>query len=209
MRRIDSRRETQQHAAWAGVRAAVAIAWLGLMPTPGLAQNTGHLITAREFGRFEAALGREVVGDVYSGSVTGAYGAYRAIVEPNSSWRVMGWSLWRDRKGSDANGQPVDIEHRAIVLAAGPEFRTPIPLRQSWFGGFLGAGYARVHASHPEFVYSSQGFEKSGNGWALVAGFGLTMRRVIVQQHVVIIHGAMNTLQVNREYYPVMLGVRF
>ena len=205
MRRTDAWPSTR----WTGVAGVAAFACLMLVPTRPLAQSTAHLITARDFGRFEAALGRELVGDLYSGSVTGAYGAYRVIVEPNSSWRVMGWSLWRDRKGSDANGQAIDIEHRALVLGAGPEFRTPIPLRQSWFGGFLGAGYARVHASHPEFFHSSQGFQKSANGWALVGGFGLTIRRVIVQQHVVIIHGAHETLQVNREYYPIMLGVRF
>lgn len=183
--------------------------FVALAPAAASAQSTEHLLTRQNYGRFEAALGRELVGDVYSGSVTGVYGAYRAVLENNSGWRLMGWSLWRDRRSTDSNGQPVDIQHRSMVIGAGPELRIALPARRTWAVGFLGAGYARVYASHPEFYYSSQDFQKSGNGWAILGGFGVTLHRVVIQQHIVVIHGAMNTLQVNREYYPVMLGVRF
>jgi hypothetical protein len=185
---------------------AVACVCVAIPVADTAAQSTANLMTARTYGRFEAALGRELVGDKYSGSVTGAYGAYRAVLENNSAWRVMGWALWRSREGVDSNGQPVEVEHRALVAAVGPELRLPVA-RQSWFVGFLGAGYARLYASRPE--YDFEAFQKSANGWALVGGLGLTVRRLTLQQHIVIIHGAHQTLQVNREYYPIMVGVRF
>lgn len=137
---------------------ALACACVALPVTSAHSQSTDHLLASRDYGRFEAALGREFVGDGYSGRVVGGYAAWRAIVEENSGWRVMGWSLWRNRKSQDANGQPIDVEHRAVIAGAGPELRLRLAPRRTWAVGFLGVGYARVYASHSEYYDAAQDF---------------------------------------------------
>lgn len=187
--------------------AAIACVWLSLAGAAARAQSTERLFAESDFGRFEVAAGGEMDGDGYSGQVSGIYGAYRAIAEGAGSWRLMGWGIRRTRRGVDRNGQPVEIRHRALVAAAGPEWRIALPLRESWAAAFGGLGYARLHSSHAEGFFSD--FRPSDNGWAIVAGFGVTFRRVLLQQHIVVIHGAHQTLQVHREYYPIVVGVRF
>jgi hypothetical protein len=107
-------------------------------------------------------------------------------------------ALRRRRGGSACGLGDVDL---ALTIPG-----TSISLAPS--GGLGFAPYVRHHRTDTTFAQFVKPVTTArGAMWTL--GLALRWRRLVLEQHVIVLFGAEEAVSVNKEYYPITLGWRF
>lgn len=183
----------------------VAAALVALARAAG-AQSTDDLVPRKPWS-VEAAIGRELEESAYAPRPWGVYAAVRRTAGDFGGWRLMAWHLGRSMSTYFSNGEERRVKHNVTALAFGVDMELKVA-RKLFLEPFLGAGLAAASANGSTYGTQSP-YKPNDTGRVIVGGAALRYRALTIQQHLVILHGAQMTITEFREYYPVMIGVRF
>lgn len=187
------------------MRTRLSVAALVALASVARGQSTEELL--RRPWSVEIAFGQELSGSGFAPPASALFAGVRRTAGDISGWRLLGWRLGRTMDQYDGSGRPREVKHAVNALAFGVDIEARIA-EKLYVEPFLGAGLASASANGS--TYSSQSpYEPRAGGRVLVAGMAVRYGFLTVQQHVVILHGAKETITEFREYYPALIGIRF
>ncbi|HSQ30318.1 MAG TPA: hypothetical protein VLN49_10735 [Gemmatimonadaceae bacterium] len=193
-------------------RVFATLSLLALATSTVMGQSTRRESLDRRPWRVEVSGGTEV-GPLAGWTTTRQAGDVRTVMAA-ARWqsddllgaRIGAWWIHGRNPGYDNSVDEVLAVSGAVDLAV-PIPGTSFSVAPS--GGLGFAPYARHHALGTSSVPqpAQQVRTASGGIWSL--GLALRWRRLVLEQHVVVLFGAEEAISVNKEYYPITLGWRF
>lgn len=192
-------------------RIVAALALSSAVAPNAAAQSTSRESLDSRPWRFEPSGGAEVgplagwtttrrAGDVRAFSAAARWRSDDLLGARIGSWWIHGRNPGYNSSVDDVLALSGDVDLALSIPG------TPITIAPS--GGLGFAPYARHHRTDTALAQPTKSVTTaSGAIWTL--GLALRWRRLVLEQHVVVLFGAEEAISVNKEYYPLTLGWRF
>lgn len=189
-----------------------AVALLAATTNAVMGQSTTRESLERRSWRVELSGGAEV-GPLAGSTTTRAAGDVRTVLAA-ARWQsddLLGarigtwWIHGRNRQGDNS----VDD---VLAVSGALDLAIPIPgtsVTVAPSGGLGVVPYARHRVLGNAAVPSPTRSVTTANGGIWNVGLALRWRRLVLEQHLIVLFGAEEAISTNKEYYPITLGWRF